>query len=110
MGQNKFLLIIKADTNDACYVTRTKEWTEEDKYAIDIEQLKKVAKALETENGSWGKGDMMDEDNNPNVLYNDVLTDEEVDWFNALTPSSEYGIHTIESIDLYEIKNKTEIY
>ena len=42
---------------------------------------------------------MRDEENSPFVVYADVLTEEEIEWFDDFIPcGNEFGCHSIKSI------------
>lgn len=99
------LLVVKADTNDADYVTELTEG------AFNLTLVKKVAKAIKEckTNMNWGTGEMCDGEDHPSVLYKGKLTEEEIEEFRDLCPSGEYGIHSIESITLYEIISRKTI-
>lgn len=104
----KYIVIVKADTNDADYVENSCEILKE-----DIEDLYLIAKAIENCKGrhNWETDDHSYECT-PEKLYVDtgILTEEQVDWFNEyFTPYSEYGIHTIESITLLEVVKETQL-
>lgn len=104
----KYLLIIKADTNDADYVEETHEINEEDNF--DFERLKKIVGIVKEQKGhNWGIGEYCNNDEMPSVVYKDKLTKDEIEWFNDLAPHGGYGIHTIKSIKLYEITSKEEL-
>lgn len=92
--------IVVGDTNDADYVS--------EKFEIDNEfedMLKRVAKALRVNNGSWNKNDY--NRISPHVEYKDLLSEEDIDWFNDYCPR---GIHTIESITFAEVINEERIF
>lgn len=106
----KYLLVIKADTNDADYVYTVEEKTEKQ---LDIERLRRIAKAISTckANYNWCVGETFNEefDVAPEELYKDVLSPEDIEWFDELRPHGEYGIHTIEYINVYEISSRKEL-
>lgn len=106
----QYLIIIKADTNDGDYVYRM---VEVDAPIYDREyreRLVRIGKALSETRGTWGKGDQMDDGNDPFEVYKDTLSEEDIEWFNERTPSGEYGIHTVEAVTVYDIAGKTIVF
>lgn len=100
----KKYVIIEADYNDGDCVSRKTEVEDS-----DIEVIKKVCKLLKKDSG-WGNREARDEGNNPyRFVENKKLTEEEVDLFSDLCPSHEYGIHSIESVELLEVVKETEL-
>lgn len=101
----KKYIIIKADTNDGDYITNQSIITDE-----KIEQLKTALSKIKDSNYSlsWGTGDMLEEDNDPNILYPE-LTPAEFNLIENYIPHGEYGIHTIESIDILEVINEEKL-
>ncbi len=98
----KRYVIIKADTNDGDYVTSKNEITEELEKVI-----RKVCKVIKKDQ-SWGTSEMLEEDNDPQRwVKKGKLTEEEVEIFSYLAPSGEYGIHTIESVEIIEVTKET---
>jgi hypothetical protein len=108
-------ILVKADTNDADYITRSSKLNEEDLPTI----LKVVAeiKAFDarTRRGSgeynwyaryehYGR-----KRSGPREVYEDVLTEEEIEIFEEYIPYGEDGIHTIESVEIFEIINKEKL-
>jgi len=92
--------IIVGDTNDADYVS--------ERFEIDNEFeafLKKVVIALKKNNGSWNKNDYSRL--SPHTEYADILSEEEIDWFNDCCPR---GIHSVESIQILEVANEERIF
>jgi len=112
----KKYIIIKADTNDADYVTSKNEITDE-----TLEIILPVIKAIEAYDNdksikyqkyNWWKLDYRYEDKpTPKELYVDTgkCSQEAFDYFNELTPYFEHGIHTIESIELLEVVNEIKL-
>jgi len=95
----KNLLIIKGDTNDGDYIHRIT--------FIDEEELKLIVKVAglikEEDNGKhWPTGE---QSNGTEIdeMYGDKLTGEELDKFEGYVPRGEYGIHTIESIEVHRV-------
>lgn len=95
---NKYLIIVKADTNDGDYIT-SKSYIDYNK----IDQMKNICNVIKKDS-AWGSGDLLDDDNDPKRFINSgKLTKEDINFFNKFVPCGEYGIHTIESVDIYEI-------
>lgn len=119
-----YLIIITADENDADYVRKETLVNAQDFKQIKI-LLEKVAEAIKAKNvdSDWYKnkwpmryidGDFsFDEDNEDDgeeypfalyKMYENYLTRGEIDAFNKYVGSSEYGVHTIKSIEAYPVK------
>lgn len=94
MSDIKYILI-KADYNDGDYVTSKHEITDE-----QIELIKPVIKVIKDNDGNYPIGDMSDSSNNAELFYGHI---EGFDLFEELVPYGEYGIHTIESIEIITI-------
>lgn len=103
-----------ADTNDADYIDRIQTLNEEDLPTI----LKVVAAIKEfdarTRRGSgqynWYAGGYYGRNRpGPREVYEDVLTEEEIELFEDYCPCGEDGIHTIESVEIYEVINKEKL-
>ena len=91
MSKLKMSLEVVADTNDADYVTARKKITEE-----QLKELEPVFKAIKKKKGhSW---ETTDWGTQPEDMYRDILTDDQIAMFQEFCPHGEYGIHTIESI------------
>lgn len=102
----EYELVIKADANDANYVTSTNTVTME-----DIEKLKPVVEAIKAfslsnvyEN-NFPQGDCT-RDKTVEEMYSHVDQDA-LELFCKLCPYGEYGIHTIESVVYYPVPDKT---
>ena len=117
MGVINRTLIIKADYNDADYVTSEYKIDE-----IDELLIRKVANVIlakrneaKENNRHWNYHNW---DNNgygryptPYELYKDVLTEEEISTFEDMCPygPDTNGIHTIESIRIIEITKDEKV-
>jgi|SRR6185436_8452684 len=97
----KKYLIVKADTNDADYVTKKTEIKdgEIDKYLHLISVIKSNGK-------SWKTGEVSDE--GLEEQYPDFSL-EVLESFGKLVPYGEYGVHTIESIEILEVSNEQRL-
>ena len=96
-------IIIEGDTNDGDYVT--------ERNVITDEQIEKISIAFSKLQGrtNWYTGDMVNEKRgnfSPEVMYKDILSPEEIELIDNFTPRGEYGIHSIESVDILEVANE----
>lgn len=107
----KLLLYIKADTNDADYITSLTEVTIE-----QLEALRPVFEALKGYNERGVKGDHENwprsnwSDSCVEDLYEGILTQEQITMFDELCPSGEDGFHYIAEIRLFTVTEDTEIF
>lgn len=97
-------LTIRADTNDADYVTEETEiegWVEE-----NLETILKVGREVMRFSKENPYKHNWEDINHSGVClaqYKDVLEEEELEVFREVCPCGDYGIHTIESIEVREI-------
>ncbi len=100
----KKYIIIKADTNDADYITEKREISDE-----KIELMKPIIKAIkECKAGhNWPRYNGTDEE--VEELYENILTNEQIDLFDNYRPHGEWGIHSIESIEILEVINEIKL-
>ncbi len=113
----KKYIIIKADTNDADYVTKKSDISDE-----DLENIKDIVKAIRgsKRNHNWPDGEYNEEtladlypnfyelDRNeeyPEILAKTVTAEK----FRNFVPHGEYGVHTIESIEILEVANEIKL-
>lgn len=96
---SNYLLIVKGDSNDCDYVHCITELTEDDGDVVKVVQ--KCAEAIKNKRKdcSWIE-DWNRLDGLISVDYEGVLTEEEIEIFNDIAPR---GIHSINSIECYEI-------
>lgn len=105
----KKFIIIKADYNGD-YISEKTEITDE-----QLEKIKPVIEALKVRRKKLNEDRMKNwnqwrhnwdtteyADCEPHKMYVEtgILTEEQVELFNEFVPSVEYGVHTIESIDI----------
>jgi hypothetical protein len=122
----KLVLSIKADTNDADYVTQQTVVTPEQ--IVLLEPIFETIKAFKpyktkTEDGkmdwthkhNWPVGseympryDLGEKD--PKDIYAGKLTEEQVEFFQDLCPYGEHGIHTIVEIKVMEVADERIYY
>lgn len=88
-------IIIRADTNDGDYVTN-KSKIDDDK----LELLKPILEVIKSKNGRYETGEMGDV---RDTYSNEELSDEQIDLFENYRPNGEYGIHTIESVEVLTV-------
>ena len=95
----KTILWIKADTNDADYITSENSVNEG-----DLEVIRKVCKVIKENSGlhsiKWETGEI----GNPHETWGKLLTDFEIEIFDDYIPYGEYGIHTVEAVELRKIE------
>jgi hypothetical protein len=103
----KRLLIITADTNDADYVTEERVIKDDE----ELEKLVKILAIVKSKSGNyahnWPNSDYIEE--TPQELYEGLLTDDEIEWFEECLPHGEYGIHTIVSAKLLYVEKEEEL-
>ena len=100
----KKLMIIEADCNDADYVHTVQYVT--DKEITFIKGI--IPKLIEKDYGNgykWENGDR----GNSYEDYRDILTEEEIETFGDYVPYAEYGVHTINSIKIFDVTNETNL-
>jgi len=97
----KKYVIITADTNDADYITEKTEVSDK-----TIELLKPIAEAIKNckKRHNWPNHEYVDDC--LDFLYEGILTEDQIELFNSLCPSSEYGIHTIKNIEILVVEEE----
>lgn len=117
----KKYIIIKADTNDADYITKKTEITDE-----QIEQIKPVIAALqvrrdklnEDRHKNWNRWSPNWETSKygrlvtPSEMYvkPGILTEEQVQIFDEFVPYGEYGVHTIETVEILVVSEEIQLF
>jgi len=103
----KKIAIIKVDWNDADYITDVVEINEEEEIFI----RKVSAEISKIGRHNWISSEYSnDGDIPPHIMYKDVLTEDEILTFDQeFVPYGEYGIHTIDSIKIYEVLSEEEL-
>lgn len=99
-----YLVIIEADYNDGDYITRTHEIENIE----TVEEIARIYNLIKPNHCQWGRGDA-GYDCRPEDLYDGILTLDEIDFFNSYLPHGEYGIHTVDSVEAYEIRRRIQI-
>lgn len=87
------MIIIKGDANDADYIEKITEITQNE---LDI--IFPLFEEIRKNNGRW---ETYDGGKSPYRMYN--LTDEQRDIFCGLVPHGEHGIHNIVHIKIIEV-------
>lgn len=118
----KYELIIKVDTNDGDYATEVATISD-----ADLDKIKPLIVAIgkfqpyktKTESGSeWTHthnypfGEVVREDlgeKEPREYYHGVVSEDVIDLFEEFLPYSEYGFHTIVSIEATPLVKKTKL-
>lgn len=88
-------IIIKADTNDADYVTKKSKITDD-----KIDLLKPIIQIIAENNGTYETGEMGDI---RDTYSEEQLSDKQIDLINNYLSFGEYGIHTIESVEVLTV-------
>jgi hypothetical protein len=107
----KLMLYIKADSNDADYITTFEEVSI--KKLLELESIFKVIKNLTAKRkNKFGQFDnwctsQYARSESPEELYEDLLSKEQINMFHNYAPHGEYGIHTIKEIKLLKVTNET---
>lgn len=59
---------------------------------------------------NWNTSEYSHEEESPENMYEEFLTEGEVEIFNTFLPYGEYGIHTIEEIKILEISSEEILF
>lgn len=89
-------IIVKADTNDADYVTKITKITEE-----KLETFRPLFKAIKEYQGDYNWWTFDSNNPTPTIIYKGVVAENVLDSFSWYVPNGEDGVHTIESIELF---------
>jgi hypothetical protein len=101
-----YLVIITADTNDADFVKEVHRNMSKE----EVNRLIKLSSVVLDHGGhNWGTGKYMDDSDRPEVMYEGILTDNEIEFLNEHFPWGEYGIHTVYSVEIYEAELRSKI-
>lgn len=92
---------IVADTNDADYVTNLQKFDR-----ADLPLVLKCVEAIKAckERHNWPRSHHRR--GSPYITYEGILTEEEIDIFGDMVPSGEDGVHSIETVEIFEIINR----
>ena len=90
-------IIVKADTNDADYITE-ESIIESDG---ELARLKHILEVIKVNGSRWETSEYGD--SKPEEFYADLLSEDDIEWFKGFVPYGEHGVHTIESVKLYVI-------
>ena len=100
-------LFVEADTNDADYVQSMEKITE--KQLVAFSPLLKAIKDFKSKKPyehSWPDGEYCN--GSTQELYPDIDT-ELIEEFKEFVPRGEHGVHSIESIKVYEVSSVNEL-
>jgi|SRR6478609_2868253 len=95
----KIFVNITVDTNDADYVSRMEEVSKE-----TLQFINKVLKIIGEHNNSWNCSEYARSNERPEVMYEDVLTGQEIENFSYLCPYGEHGFHSVESVEVFYVE------
>lgn len=106
----KKYIIITGDYNDGDYVTKKSVITDE-QINIMRDIVNKVEKIKLYGGGyagcfEWKTGDQQEE---PFLLAHPELTEDEIELVEEFRPSGEYGIHTIEDIEILTVLEEEKL-
>jgi len=106
----KYKILVKADTNDGDYITKVTDWTEKN-YTTTYAKLIRICKAIKDckIGHNWQRGDCANDNQIPEIIYKDILSEEDIDFMDDLSPYGEYGIHTIESVKILTIEKEENV-
>jgi hypothetical protein len=101
-------IYIQADTNDADYISATSDLNEEDLPTIlkVVEAIKAFDSRTRRGSGQYNWPSSYHRNGSPHYTYDGILTEEEIDIFSDYVPCGEDGIHTIESVQIFQIIDK----
>jgi len=96
-------IVIEADYNDGDYIAQINEITDEElnKFLGLIQAIKKNKKGHNWETGENADSELTEQYPNFDPY---LLKD-----FNYYVPHGEYGVHTITSIEILKVSNKTKL-
>jgi hypothetical protein len=107
-------IYIKADTNDADYISEMKQITDEELEIIKpvIQAIKEYDKDKSIKKQKYNWWDIESSRHPaPEKLYieSGKVTQEQLDAFREYIPYGEHGVHTIEEITLYNVESEEEL-
>lgn len=95
----KLEVFVEADYNDGDYVSQTSTIEE-----ADLPRLRNIVAVIKKNKGYWNNQQDLGMDGPPiSKKYAGKLSPEDIEWFDALTPMAEYGIHTIETVQIITV-------
>jgi hypothetical protein len=109
----KYEITVVADTNDGDYITEISQISSE-----DLEDIKPIVEAIKnfkpyknggrTHNHNFPYGECRREDLGELEIY-DIYSEVDIEMFEDYLPCSEYGIHTIESVEVCPLQKKEKL-
>ena len=98
-----YIMIIEGDMNDADMRARVHEIR-----ACDIPIIKRVAKAIRNSEVryNWDKSGYED---GPYKVYKDILSEDDIEFFNDYVPGGDYAVHRITSIRILKVQEDNEL-
>lgn len=100
----KYEISITVDQNDADFVTEICVITEK-----QLDKIKPLINKIKKKNGEYEYGDISEQGwDNPTKQYK--FSKEEFELLHEFLPNTEYGFHTIENVEFYDIPKKTVLF
>lgn len=100
----RYYILVKADPNDADYISKLNDITGEELEDIVLPVIEKIK--LQGQRHNWCTSEYTSE-GYPRKMYN--LTDVQDEIMCEIVPYGEYGIHTIESILIFEYSEGSKL-
>lgn len=114
----KQVIIIKADTNDADYITEETLVTDPKQIEIVTKMARLLKEFKPYKSGTWTHSSNFPWNDNvredlgakpAEEIYKGLMPEEDLEYFKDMCPYGEYGIHTIESIRIITITEDTDL-
>jgi hypothetical protein len=99
----KKIIIVKADCNDGDYLYNIID----NMSSEDFERFTKIADIIKNEGHNWDNSEYGQY--TPIVMYEGILTENDIEFFGSFLPYGEYGIHTIDSIRVLDVAEDKEL-
>ena len=95
-------VVVIADENDADYLTQITTVTSE-----DSSRIKLICTLIGTSHGNWNTSEYGGLD--PSSKHANILSKEDIEFFNGLVPYGENGVHTVRSVYCYPSSSRIRI-
>lgn len=98
------VIVVIADTNDADYVSSIIKENKQPSYFSpkNLTRFKRIVEVVKKEDRhNWDNSEFGG--TTPKIMYEEVLTEDDIDFFEEYLPYGEYGIHTIKSVEIYTV-------